>query len=69
MRIEIEIPKEFEKHFAQDKFEDSLQRLGADIHLIASNYERVNRNAYCGIQREQRSLILSPEEWIARRKL
>lgn len=40
MRIEIEIPKEFEKHFAQDKFEDSLQRLGADIHLIAGNYER-----------------------------
>ena len=40
MRIEIEIPKEFEQHFAQDKFEDSLQRLGADIHLIAGNYER-----------------------------
>ena len=31
MRIEIEIPKEFEKHFNQDKFKDSLERIMADI--------------------------------------
>ena len=40
MRIEIEIPKEFEEHFKQDKFEDSLNRLYADVHLLAGNYER-----------------------------
>lgn len=40
MRIEIEIPKEFEEHFKQDKFEDSLERLNTDAHLIAGNYER-----------------------------
>ena len=31
MRIEIEIPKEFEEHFRQDKFKDSLERIIADI--------------------------------------
>ena len=40
MRIEIEIPNEFEEHFNQDKFEDSLNRLYADVHLLAGNYER-----------------------------
>ena len=40
MRIEIEIPKEFEEHFNQDQFEDSLLRLREDAHLLAGNYER-----------------------------
>lgn len=40
MKIEIEIPKEFEEHFILDKFEDSLHRLSADAHLIAGNYEQ-----------------------------
>lgn len=40
MRIEIEIPKEFEKHFEQDAFEDALYRLRADAHLLAGNYEK-----------------------------
>ena len=40
MRIEIEIPKEFEEHFKQDKFEDTLHRLSADAHLLAGNYEQ-----------------------------
>ena len=40
MRIEIEIPKEFEEHFKQDKFEDTLHRLSADAHLVAGNYEQ-----------------------------
>ena len=31
MRIELEIPKEFEQHFKQDKFKDSLERIMADI--------------------------------------
>lgn len=40
MKIKIEIPKEFEEHFKRDKFEDSLNRLYADVHLLAGNYER-----------------------------
>ena len=47
MRIEIDIPKEFEEHFKQDKFKDSLERIMADIFhsleigncLCAGNYE------------------------------
>ena len=31
MRIEIDIPKEFEEHFNQDKFKDSFERIMADI--------------------------------------
>ena len=30
MKVTIEIPKEFEKHFDNDRFEDSLKRLKAD---------------------------------------
>ena len=47
MRIEIEIPKEFEEHFNQDKFKDSFERIMVDIFhslengdcLCAGNYE------------------------------
>ena len=47
MKIEINIPKEFEEHFKQDKFKDSLERIMADIKhsleigncLCAGNYE------------------------------
>ena len=31
MKIEIEIPKEFEKHYLNDKFEDSLNRVLFDL--------------------------------------
>ena len=37
MRIEIEIPKEFERHFNQDKFKDSLERIMADIEHSLEN--------------------------------
>ena len=37
MRIEIEIPKEFEEHFNQDKFKDSLERIMADIKHSLEN--------------------------------
>lgn len=40
MKVEIEIPKDFEGHFKQDRFEDTLHRLSADAHLIAGNYEQ-----------------------------
>ena len=31
MRIEIEIPKEFEEHFKQNKFKDSFGRIMEEI--------------------------------------
>ena len=31
MKIEIDIPKEFEEHFKQDKFKNSLERIMAGI--------------------------------------
>ena len=37
MRIEIEIPKEFENHFNQDKFKDSFERIMADIKHSLEN--------------------------------
>ena len=37
MRIEIEIPKEFEERFKQDKFKDSLERIMADIKHSLEN--------------------------------
>ena len=37
MRIEIEIPKEFEEHFKQYKFKDSLERIMADIRHSLEN--------------------------------
>lgn len=40
MKVLINIPKEFEKHFNEDRFEDSLHRLSADAHLLAGNYEQ-----------------------------
>ena len=40
MKIILEIPKEFETEFKIDRFEDSLERLLADAHLIAGNYEQ-----------------------------
>lgn len=40
MRIEIEIPEEFKKHFEYDKFEDSLRRLILDANCMAGNYEK-----------------------------
>lgn len=40
MKLEIDIPKEFEEHFDSDQFEDSLRRLSSDAHLVAGNYEQ-----------------------------
>lgn len=43
MKIAIEIPKEFEEHFNNDKFEDSLLRIETDIGdsccVLFGNYE------------------------------
>lgn len=42
MRIEIEIPEEFEKDYTADKFADFLARVNADIDYngMCGNYER-----------------------------
>ena len=40
MEITIKIPKEFEEHWEKDRFEDSLQRLYTDAHLLAGKYEK-----------------------------
>jgi hypothetical protein len=40
MKITIEIPKEFEKHFGEDRFKDSLERLKSDAgECLAGLYE------------------------------
>ena len=40
MKITIQIPELFKAHWTQDRFEDSLQRLCADAHCLAGNYEQ-----------------------------
>lgn len=37
MRVEIEIPEEFEEHFKQDKFKDSFERIMSDIKHSLEN--------------------------------
>lgn len=39
MKIEIEIPREFEEYFNVNRFKNSLYRLAKNAHLIAGNYE------------------------------
>lgn len=50
MKVIIDIPQEFEDHFTEDRFKDSLERIEADIHdcinetaqnvpAISGNYE------------------------------
>lgn len=40
MRVIIEIPPAFVRHYEKDRFEESLRRLSADAHLLAGNYEK-----------------------------
>ena len=47
MTVTINIPQEFEEHYTRDRFEDSLERIRADIKYaleaslirLAGNYE------------------------------
>lgn len=39
MKVEINIPSAFEKHYNSDRFEDSLKRLIADAGEVAGKYE------------------------------
>ena len=41
MKIVIEVPHEFEQHFKEDRFEDSLERVAYDA---MDNLERINAN-------------------------
>ena len=34
MKVMIDIPKDFEKHFNQDKFKDSLERIKYDVNSL-----------------------------------
>ena len=56
MRIEIDIPKEFEEHFKQDKFKDSLERIMVDIwHLLE------NKNCLCAGNYEYETIKMLEE--------
>lgn len=46
MKIEINIPKEFERHFNQDKFENSLERISAGIKQSLENGNYVYETKY-----------------------
>ena len=56
MRIEIDIPKEFEEHFKQDKFKDSLEKIMVDIwHLLE------NKNCLCANNYEYETIKMLEE--------
>ena len=40
MKLMIDIPKEFEENWNQDRFKDCIGRLIADSHCVAGNYEK-----------------------------
>ena len=58
MRIEIDIPKEFEEHFKQDKFKDSIERIMADIwhYLEIGNCLCAGRYEYETIEMLEKAL-------------
>ena len=58
MKIEIEIPKEFEEHFKQDKFKDSLERIMLDLKhcLCAGNCLCAGRYEYETIEMLMKAL-------------
>ena len=40
MQLILNIPFEFENHFKEDRFKDSLERLKYDANTLAGNYEK-----------------------------
>lgn len=42
MKVVIDIPKEFEQHFNEDKFKDSLLRLKTDINYGLEHDETIS---------------------------
>lgn len=78
MKLIIDIPKEFEQHFQEDRFCDSLLRLVCDAKSLAGVYEQETalmlsealKNAVCFTNTSNYSRVIqkSPEElakWIA----
>ena len=59
MKITLEIPKEFEVEYLNDKFRDTLARLSADAHCVAGNYEKLklNYNDLCQVVEEITDII------------
>ena len=42
MKVMIDIPKEFEQHFDEDKFKDSLLRLKVDVNYALERDETIS---------------------------
>lgn len=64
MKLLIEIPPEFEGHYCHDGFDDSLERLKQDAHLLAGNYEKELVDMLIdAFQKAQIYIDLSPQ-WI-----
>ena len=42
MTVSIKIPKEFEEHFNKDRFNDSLERIYADVECSRLSYPTVS---------------------------
>lgn len=57
MKITIEIPSEYEAEFEKDKFEDTLQRMKADAHCLAGNYEKETINMLIEAFKNAKSVI------------
>ena len=64
MRIEIEIPKEFEEHFKQDKFKDSFERIMADI-----KHSLEDRHCLCAGRYEYETIKMLQEAFENSRKV
>lgn len=72
MQIVIDIPKEFEDHFIQDRFEETLYRLSADAHLMAGCYEQetaimlIDAFKYCTPLPEGHGRLIDADSFLAK---
>lgn len=58
MKIIIDIPQEFEQDFINNRFEEAFQRLMADAHCIAGNYEKETASMLINAFRESKEYNL-----------
>ena len=58
MKIIIDIPQEFEQDFINNQFEEAFQRLMADAHCIAGNYEKETASMLINAFRESKEYDL-----------
>lgn len=68
MRLEIEIPQEFESDFKQDKFKDFFNRVIADIHygMLCGTYERETAEMFIKAFDESKKLPKTTEQEICK---